>query len=154
MPDLLTHVIVSSAVARISKFHVIFSLFVIGNVLPDIFTRALDILLKMFDVNVGWFFLALHTPIGLLIFSYILCFSFSMNIRRNVFLSIYLGSLFHLFLDSLQKSFYKSSDFVLFPFSFETFSFDLFYYNSTVYPILCLVIITVIYKVISRVFKT
>lgn len=133
MPDLFFHFSTSYLLTRWKKMEPFSISFILGSILPDLPTRALDIALSPFRVEKGWFFLTYHTPIGLILFSYLLSFLFEEKIRILVFGGILGGSVFHLFLDSLQESFYYSNDFVFFPFSFRTFSLNLFYYNDTSY---------------------
>ncbi len=135
MPDLFTHFALGYYISKLNVFAGLGSVFVLGNILPDLFTRAMGILFSFLGLSsvFGMFFLFTHTPFGLLFFVYLLSFLFEEEIRFKVFITMLLGSFLHLFLDTMQGSFYYSLDFLLFPFSFQTFSLNLFYYNDTTY---------------------
>lgn len=105
MPDLITHVAISHLVKRpwdrahpgpnTLAFRI---LFYFGTILPDIFSRALNI---SFPSTLKWT-LALHTPAGTLLCCVILALLFEPSIRKSAFLNLTGGAVLHYLLDTFQ----------------------------------------------------
>lgn len=137
MPDLLTHLltgyIVSRPMARRSRR----SIFYIGSILPDLFSR-IPILFIAMIINrepgrLYWFFTNFHSPFAVIWISLLISLLFARE-RTMVFLILLAGSGFHFFLDFLQRHF-RPVYFWFFPFSWETGELGLFWQDDSIYAI-------------------
>ncbi len=124
MPDLITHTAVAHLLARsfssyrysIKRWDLHF-LFLLGTMLPDLLTRSFYIL---FPSLFHWI-IFFHTPIAMLIVSWMAAALFTVTRRRAVFISLYSGALLHFLLDALQKQII-GNNFWLYPISWFNFS--------------------------------
>ncbi len=116
MPDLLTHCIAGYCVARPRIAHPLAYLFIVGNVLPDLFTRPFSI---MWPASHCWV-MPLHTPIGVFLLCGVLAQFFKTGERVPVFCSMFTGALLHLLLDFSQKH-VAGGYFLFFPLSWTTY---------------------------------
>jgi hypothetical protein len=122
MPDLITHLTVSHLMRRPFDFRQIGksswafrTIFYLGAVLPDIFTRPMYILLP---VTQDWIFF-IHTPFGALVLCGLITFLFEASLRKRIFLNLISGSAIHFLLDASQIQLYGSY-YWFFPFSWKT----------------------------------
>lgn len=137
MPDLLTHTLAIYPLKH--RFPKMFSILLLGTVLPDIVGRTPGILLP-YQSAINWLGMALHTPILLVLISLLLSFFFPENLRKKTFLYLMIGVFAHLFLDLFQKTL-TYGYFWLFPFSFASFNIPLIWPNDSIYLIPLFVII-------------
>ena len=139
MPDLFAHFSSAYLPSRYQKFRRYDALVVLGAVLPDLISRIpIVILVRFLDLPVVYFYRALHTPIGVILASYILSFLFEHSIRLKSFLSLTAGSFLHLVLDLMQQQFFDCVYMPFIPFSIKTVQWGWFHYNSSliVFPLL------------------
>ena len=127
MPDLATHVLSGFFVRRPRSYR---ELFFIGLVLPDVLGRFPMVFYK----NSYWAIAPGHTPIGVVIASYLISFLFESDVRKTVFKNLLLGASVHLFLDLLQRH-VSPAYYWLFPFSWKTFEIPLFWPDQTIYAV-------------------
>lgn len=146
MPDLITHAAFASFFAD-KKYRWIFFL-LLGAVLPDI-TR-LFFLFFPDNHSAYWFFSALHSPVGLILFSLLLVFFFAPGIRKQAWLWLLLGLGTHFGLDILQKHLSDFSYPWLFPFSLQGTSWGLFWPEDPLYIAPFLALGAIIYYLIRR----
>lgn len=129
MPDLITHAAFASFFAD-KKYRWIFFLLA-GAVLPDI-TR-LFFLFFPDNHNAYWFFSALHSPVGFVLFSLLLVFFFAPAIRKQAWFWLLIGLTTHFGLDLLQRHLSDFSYPWFFPFSFRGTSWGLFWPEDPLY---------------------
>ena len=146
MPDLITHAAFASFFAD-KKYRWIFFL-LLGAILPDI-TR-LFFLFFPDNHSAYWFFSALHSPVGLILFSLLLVFFFSPEIRKQAWLWLLLGLGTHFGLDILQKHLSNFSYPWLFPFSLQGTGWGLFWPEDPLYIAPFLALGAIIYYIIRR----
>lgn len=149
MPDLVTHTAAAFLLTKSERFDRYRALIYLGTILPDIISRPLYILKpELYSYTLG-----LHTPVFMLIFILFLSEFFIDEIRRQVFGYLGLGVVFHFALDALQKHL-VGGYFWLFPFSWSTYSWGIFWPETTVrlFPFwLFLIVITEIVTRIKRI---
>lgn len=131
MPDLLTHTLAVYPLRY--KYKRFISIILLGTVLPDVIGRIPGILFP-YRSFINWLQLSLHTPIALLIVSFLLSLFFPEKIRKNIFIYLIIGVSLHLFLDLFQKTL-TIGYLWFFPFSFLSFSIPLIWPNDTIYLI-------------------
>ena len=132
MPDLFAHVASGFIVGRRFFFDHRLGFILLGSVLPDLMSRVPQIILQRFlDLPVAHFFSAFHTPVALIVSSYLISFVFAPNVRKIGFWLMLSGSLFHFGLDLLQRQFYKPIYMPWFPFSFEAVQFPWFHIHAS-----------------------
>jgi hypothetical protein len=128
MPDLLTHLIVGQAFWKGTRIDSLTFWFLVGTVLPDILTRPFNILFP----SLYWFFMPLHTPVGL----FFVCLSISQLCpaagRRSVFYNLLGGAALHVFLDLFQRHI-AGSYHLLFPFSWRSFEIGLVWPETSLF---------------------
>jgi hypothetical protein len=111
MPDLLTHTTIGYLVRnrKWDKYKLLF--FLIGTVFPDVLSRPFMIILP----DYRWFFHAFHTPVVVLLFTYLFSIFFERPMQWLVFKLVLLGSAFHFFLDLFQISISDMAYLLFFP---------------------------------------
>ena len=128
MPDLLTHLIIAQGCRMVGRSHLLTLWFLVGTVLPDLLTRPFNLVLP----GLFWFFMPLHTPVGLVL----ICTLISALVRdtsgRSVFHNLLGGAALHLLLDSAQAHI-AGSYYLLFPFSWRSFEFGFFWPEDSLY---------------------
>jgi membrane-bound metal-dependent hydrolase YbcI (DUF457 family) len=140
MPDLLTHTLFVYPAKKWLPEKIIFLL--IGAILPDILGRTLGVFISDSTI-VGWYQVAIHTPMCLALFVYSLSFFFPQKERKTVFLFIILGAASHLFLDLFQKT--TTFGYLwLFPFSFSSFNIPLFWPDESIFLIPMFILINIL----------
>lgn len=113
MPDLVTHTTFGYLVRnRRWDVHTLI-LFMMGTMLPDVFSRTFIIIFKEYR----GFFHAWHTPIVIILLSALISILFEKGMRKQVFKYLLLGSAFHCLLDLFQLSVNDTAYLWFFPFS-------------------------------------
>jgi len=99
--------------------------FLLGALLPDFFARLESLALDLLQVNffADYAIGAFHTPLLIFLLSALLAL-FSSQPKRCCRL-IFSGGLFHLFLDMLESKVAHFGEYLLFPFSYRLFQFNL-----------------------------
>lgn len=125
MPDWLTHVLFAWALWNFLslKFNVKYKgVFLAGSLLPDIKTINM-----LYPLDLGYILTIFHTPLGALILPGILSQSiFTGRIKQaQIFILLGASSLFHLLFDLMISSM-EGRVMLLFPFSFKSYSFNIF----------------------------
>jgi hypothetical protein len=132
MPDLLTH----SAAAYLTTRHwfgrpgiprATAILFIVGTMLPDVLSRPFYILFPALH----WWVMPLHTPAGMLIVCWVITGFFQAAERWRVFIALISGVLLHFVLDAPQKHI-AAGYFWLFPFSWKTYEWGLWWSEDSV----------------------
>jgi membrane-bound metal-dependent hydrolase YbcI (DUF457 family) len=142
MPDLLTHFLIAFLFVKLRKIERYKSLIYLGTVLPDILVRlsvlSMDVILKIRGLN--WFFMPLHTPLGILLTCFFATYFFEERSRKPVFINLMTGAFLHLFLDILQIH-WVTEYYLFYPFSWEKFEIGLFWPHQSIYfiPVLALI---------------
>ncbi len=141
MPDLATHLLTSFLPPASRQRR----LFLLGGVIwPDLLGRSLTLLFPG-NYTLYWISTLLHTPLLLLLSTYLL----SLITRRNKveFFFSWLGGVgLHLAADALQRH-YRPAYFWLFPFSFRSAEIPLFWPEESVFfiPLLLLFLLLLNY---------
>jgi hypothetical protein len=94
----------------------------------------------------------LHTPLGIAVLCLLLSFFFAEEGRKEVFISLLAGSFLHLFLDLFQKHLQPPYT-LLFPFSWRTFEFGLFWPETIVSMVPLWLVIIVLIEFLPRLKK-
>jgi len=121
MPDLVSHYAVAHLVAR-RRWQPATSIFLFGTILPDLLTRPLYIIWP----ETYWLVMPLHTPVGIVIVSWMIAILFRAELRRQIFWVLVLGAFLHFALDALQRHLIAGY-FWLWPFSWWTTERGLFW---------------------------
>ena len=118
MPDLFVHTVSGYLVMR-PKWRKFFlpSVFLLGCVYPDLIRGPYLLLSNMFQMNDIFAIRVLHSPVPLLVQTWLLSLLFESEIRKKVFYNLLTGTALHLLLDGCQKTY--GLHFWLFPFSFD-----------------------------------
>ncbi|MEE9594466.1 MAG: metal-dependent hydrolase [Candidatus Hydrothermarchaeales archaeon] len=122
MPDWVTHVIIAFFVAKALRFDKP-SLVMLGGLLPDLVTKSGMILRYYLPSTTVDSLEAFHTPVG----SILICLSIAPFFKEKynkTALYLGIGSMSHLFLDSLQR---YSGVMFFWPFSWAQYSSSLFW---------------------------
>jgi hypothetical protein len=127
MPDLLTHIIIAQG-WRKGLGYSLTSWFLVGTVLPDILTRPFNIIFP----SLFWFFMPLHTPVGLFLVCAFISRFFQPEKQNPVLYNLLGGSALHLLLDLFQKHI-GSGYHLLFPFSWSSFEIGLIWPETSLY---------------------
>ena len=149
MPDLFVHFASGYLPSRYQQIRKYDALLVLGAVLPDLLSRIpIIILVRFFHLPVEYFFRALHTPIVLILFCYMLSFLFERSMRFKSFLSLVAGSFLHLVLDLMQQQFFDGVYMLFIPFSMKTVQWGWFHYNSSlvVFPPLFVIVLLIWFR--------
>ena len=128
MPDLLTHLIVAEGCRKATLSDALTYWFLVGTILPDMLTRPFNILFP----SLYWFFVPLHTPVGLFFVCMAISQFFSTAERRSVFCNLLGGAALHLVLDLFQKHIGEGY-YLLFPFSWRSFEIGLLWPEESLY---------------------
>ena len=128
MPDLLTHLIIAQGCRTAVRGDALTPWYLVGTVLPDILTRPFSIVLP----RLFWFFMPLHTPVGLFLVCTLISQFVPAPSRRSVFYNLLGGAALHLLLDILQAHI-AGSYYLLFPFSWWSFELALFWPEDSLY---------------------
>lgn len=123
MPELVTHTIFAYLIRKRKWTPHFIIIFLIGAMLPDLVSRPFIILFGEFQ----YFFSIFHTPIALVLISYLISLFFSDDIKRKVFFILLLGVFTHLFLDLFQISVETGGYGWFFPFSKFDFQIGIFW---------------------------
>src|SRR5215475_1238219 len=91
MPDLLTHLIVAEGCRKATRDGALTPWFLVGTILPDILTRPFNILFP----PLFWFFVPLHTPVGIFFVCIAIIQFFPTAKRRSVFCNLLGGAALH-----------------------------------------------------------
>jgi membrane-bound metal-dependent hydrolase YbcI (DUF457 family) len=151
MPDLLTHTLIAYPLKYRYKKYI--SIILLGTVLPDVIGRIPGVIFP-YRSFINWLQLGLHTPVALLLVSFLLSLFFPEKIRKNIFFYLIFGVGLHLFLDLFQKTL-TVGYLWLFPFSFSSFNIPLIWPNDTIYLIPIFIVVNLIFLfLISKPRKT
>ena len=114
----MTHTFLGLFLHRIKplkgKYHQLF-FFLAGNILPDLFSRVPMI---VFPKQIP-FFSPYHTLLGTLLLSYAAAHFFETARRKQVFLYLFSGSVFHLITDLVQKDIFNRGYRIFFPLTYK-----------------------------------
>jgi len=137
MPDLVSHYAVAHLASR-RWWRPATSIFLFGTILPDLLTRPLYI----FWPETYWLVMPLHTPVGIVIVSWLIAVLFRVEARRQIFMAFMLGAFLHFALDALQCHLIAGY-FWLWPFSWWTTERGLFWPEESlmIAPVLAAMII-------------
>ncbi len=144
MPDLVSHYAVAHLAAR-RWWKPSSTIFVFGTLLPDLLTRPFYILWP----QTYWLLMPLHTPVGIIIASWMIAILFRAEAHRQIFMALTLGAFLHFALDALQRHLIAGY-FWLWPFSWWTTERGLFWPEESLVaaPMLALIVVlleTVLY---------
>ena len=132
MPDLTTHLAAAYLVAETKQniSQEAKTLFLIGNLLPDLLTRPLNVAFP----RLCWLFAPLHTPVGLILVCGLVTYAFEKRLRGVVFRALALGVGLHLLLDALQK---RVTDVygILFPFAWKDIYIGVFWPDQSLWAL-------------------
>jgi len=128
VPDLLTHFMTAYGARELADRRRLTYWFLVGALLPDVLTRPSTILMP----SSFWFTMPFHTPVGLLLVCLSISLLFRSSVRKSVFLNLLIGSYVHVGLDIFQEHI-AGSYYLFFPFSWESFEFDLMWPEDTLY---------------------
>jgi len=145
MPDLLTHTSLAYLVGRGVNIKRYLIIFLVGNVLPDVFTRIpWRVVPNCLQSKTFWFCQPLHTPVGITLGCLLITYFFKEAERKAIFYFLWLGAFFHLFLDLLQRN-VVGSYYWFFPFSWNSFQIGLFWAEESLLsiPFLLLAILVI-----------
>ena len=145
MPGLATHVLLNSLIGKILRANRYLLFFIIGGVLPDVLTRIPTMVLE----GSYWYVVPFHTPVISIITCYLISLFFREPYRISIFLWLYSGTIFHFIPDALQKHLGRGYSW-LFPFSWESYTFGLFWPEDSLYFLPVLIIIWIVFFVINR----
>ncbi len=152
MPDLLTHSAAAYVASRRWFPRSGAILFVVGTMLPDMLSRPFYILFPALH----WWVMPLHTPVGMVIVCWMLAGFFQANERRRVFGALAGGVLLHFLLDAPQKHI-AAGYFWLFPFSWTTYEWGLWWSEDSIkivpWVILFIVILEILIAICDLRFK-
>lgn len=150
MPDLLTHSCCGYLIGRVSNFKRYLIIFLLGNILPDIFTRIPYRVVPNCIKGETWrFSQPLHTPIGIILSCLLISYFFEEIERKVIFKFLCLGGFLHLFIDLLQKNM-GDSYLVLFPFSYNNLHLGLFWAEEALLAIPVLLLLILVVEIIMR----
>ena len=118
MPDTFTHIALPSLFHKKLGTKILVPVFLIGTILPDYFREFFGLVLPIHYYSAIYVF---HTIPGALLLSLAVAALFVKNQRRQVFVSVFLGSLLHFGFDILQGYACPGRFYLLFPlhYSFE-----------------------------------
>lgn len=138
MPDLLTHFLsgyllgkwtIASRARR--------SIFYLGAILPDLFSRGpvilLEFIMRRYPSGLSRFFINFHSPFVVFWLS-LLISQFFQKDRRKIFFILLSGAGFHFILDFFQRH-VEPVYFWFFPFCWKRYEAGLFWADSSVYAI-------------------
>lgn len=146
MPDLATHILFNAISGRFFRAKENMTFFIAGAVLPDLLTRVPASVLPQSSLN--YFFLPLHSPLPLLVVNYAIVLFFPARKRKSCFWWLNGGVLLHLLADSLQIHM-GPGYYWLYPFSWSTYHWGLFWPEASLYLLPFLVIIFLLQTVFS-----
>jgi hypothetical protein len=137
VPDLATHLATGYLVAetRQGVSREAKTLFLVGNLLPDLLTRPF----YTFFPGLYWAFAPLHTPVGLVLACSVASCAFEKRLRGAAFRALALGAALHLLLDALQKRVVDTYG-ILFPFAWKDVYVGLFWPDESLYVLPVLVV--------------
>lgn len=127
MPDLLTHAAAAHLAARRWFPRPAAILFTVGTMLPDVLSRPFYIIFPALH----WWVMPLHTPVGIALVCWMLAGLFRMEDRQTVGLALFGGAVFHFLLDAPQQH-VAAGYFWLFPFSWKTYEWGLWWSEDSV----------------------
>ncbi len=148
MADLLTHFALGYATSRHRSFADMRAIYYLGIILPDVITRPIYILFPgLFNYTI-----AMHTPVFLVILCLFLAEFFQPQIRSLVFKYLFAGVIVHLLLDSIQRHFIGGY-YWLFPFSWKTYEWGLYWADAPLRWIPLWVILIAGYELFIRLHR-
>ncbi|MFO7966368.1 MAG: metal-dependent hydrolase [Archaeoglobaceae archaeon] len=128
MADWLTHILIGLIAIELLSFKYTLvkeqrALVLVSSILPDL--GNFTMLMGELGSNLGPFFEAVHTPVGFLFLAGLVSYGFKREWVRAGFLLILLGGLLHIAADLLIVSL-DGKVMLLFPFSLEKYSLNVF----------------------------
>ncbi|UCD84614.1 MAG: hypothetical protein JSU92_00040 [Deltaproteobacteria bacterium] len=148
MPDLVTHFSVAYILVRWTKVLKYSATFYLGTILPDILTRSFFIPFP----KTYWVVSPFHTPIPLFFTCWLIAYLFEERLRKGILISLVTGAYLHLLIDFFQK-YIVPEHLLLFPFSWKTFGFGLFWPEESLYAIPLLLLLILITEFISMKYR-
>lgn len=147
MADWLTHILLALAAfeaisLRYPKIKDYRPMFLIAAILPDLGNFTL--FLGEFGSKISTYFYPLHSPLGIILLIGGISFVFSQEHRRNILLTLMLGSGLHLILDFFVISLNGKIP-LFFPLSFETRGFGVFYQGGWIFPIISVLAVLIVF---------
>jgi hypothetical protein len=151
MPGLETHVIVNSIFGELFRAKKYMSFFMIGAILPDIFTRIPTLLYE----GAYWYVVFFHTPLLQILVCYLIAMCFKIEYRKPIFFWLYCGVVFHFLPDALQRHMGRGYSW-FFPFYFDSYQWGLFWPEESLLfvPVLALLWVIVFRNKVYQVLKT
>lgn len=134
MPDLATHMLVPALRVVTGKPLKNWPIFILGNILPDLFGRTLNYLLYSFSVYVGDFSAPFHSVIVMPLYCFAVALLFADSLRQRAFKLLVGGSLLHLFLDVFQIH-VSNGNKIFYPLLSGSFEIPLFWPEMSLYTI-------------------
>lgn len=146
MPDLVTHTAAAFLLTKQQRFDRYRVFIYLGTILPDIISRPIYILWpEFYSYTVG-----IHTPLFILFSILLISEFFVSEIRRQIFGYLLLGACLHLLLDALQKHL-VGGYFWLFPISWNTYSWGLYWPETMVRLFPFWLLIIVLFEIVTRI---
>ena len=144
MPDTFTHIALPTLFSRLYRQPLIPPIILIGAVLPDYLREFFKLVLPVAFYPAVY---AFHSLIGIICVSMLLSSLFESSLRTRIFISLFVGQSFHLFLDVLQSYFGGGRIYLLLPYwkTFQiglysdTYWIYLFLFSITTFTVYCLV---------------
>lgn len=138
MPDLLTHFLSAYILGKGTiASRAMRSIFYLGAILPDLFSRSpiilLEFILRRYPGEISRFFVNFHSPFVVFWLSLLISQLFQKD-RRKIFFILLSGAGLHLFLDLLQRH-VEPVYFWLFPFSWQKWEIGLFWADNSIYAV-------------------
>lgn len=146
MPDLISHAIIGFLICELLNLRPK-SLVVLGAVMPDLLLKW-ELLHTIFPIGdrLYWFLMPLHTPVGLLLATFIIIHFFNYS-KGKTFLLITSGWLSHILSDLIFNKHFYDGNFLLFPFSWVSFEIGMVWAEEFYLVLIPLLIIYIIVKI-------
>ena len=146
MPDMITHTAVAYLVARRWFPRPQTIVFIVGTILPDLLTRGVAIVLPAS----GYWSVPMHTPLGIVVTSWVAAGFFTREHRRDVFIWLVAGAALHCLLDAPQRNL-NIGYFWIFPFWTRLYDGGWYWPEDSLYVMPFLVIAVVALEIGLRV---
>ncbi len=131
MPDVMVHTAAAFLARRRAWDTSLIILFLFGAMLPDLVSRPF----YYFFPEIEMFFIAMHTPLVVILFCILLSQFFQDGFRTKVFLILFTGSLTHQLLDLFQIGYSLNGYMWLFPFDDKNYYIGLYWPEDPLYAI-------------------
>ena len=148
MPDLITHLVSTNLSVKIPglfsnkvyKYYKEYRLFIfLGAIFPDLISKFP----KYISMTLYNFTTPLHSPLVVLIATFIFTRFVYINEKRISFYTLAIFSMFHIFVDSFQKGINPGYQ-IFFPFSLNRYGFNIISFKMYVYIFVIMLLVSVI----------